>query len=94
MRTSTDFAHLVSFQYSSHRIRGLARSENAGHFCMSKMSSVFWTGQSTNSMARIYKANQMSKACASSHEYVRQVKIKLSKRSILQVLFVKNENTI
>ena len=35
VRTSTNFAHLVSFHYSSHRIRGLARSENAGHFCMS-----------------------------------------------------------
>ena len=35
-----------------------------------KMSSVFGTGQSTNSMARIMKANQMSKVCAStSHEY-------------------------
>ena len=34
-RTSTNFAHFVSFHYSSHRIRGLARSENAGHFCMS-----------------------------------------------------------
>ena len=33
------------------------------------MSSVFGTGQSTNSMARIMKANQMSKVCASSHEY-------------------------
>ena len=30
-RTSTNFAHVVSFHYSSHRIRGLARSENAGH---------------------------------------------------------------
>ena len=35
VRTSTNFAHLVSFHYSSHRIRGLARSENAGHFCTS-----------------------------------------------------------
>ena len=35
MRTGMNFAHLVSFHYSSHRIRGLARSENAGHFCMS-----------------------------------------------------------
>ena len=34
-----------------------------------KMSSVFGTGQSTNSMARIMKANQMSKVCASTHEY-------------------------
>ena len=34
-----------------------------------KMSSVFGTGQSTNSMARIMKAYQMSKVCASSHEY-------------------------
>ena len=34
-----------------------------------KMSSVFGTGQSTNSIARIMKANQMSKVCASSHEY-------------------------
>ena len=35
VRTSTDFAHLLSFHYSSHRIRGRARSKNAGHFCMS-----------------------------------------------------------
>ena len=34
-----------------------------------KMSSVFGSGQSTNSMARIMKADQMSKVCASSHEY-------------------------
>ena len=33
------------------------------------MSSVFGTGQSTDSMARIMKANQMSKFCASSHKY-------------------------
>ena len=33
------------------------------------MSSVFGTGQSTNFMARMMKANQMSKVCASSHEY-------------------------
>ena len=33
VRTSTKIAHLVSFHYSSHRIRGLARSENTGHFC-------------------------------------------------------------
>ena len=33
------------------------------------MSSVFGTGQSTNSMASIMKANQISKVCASSHEY-------------------------
>ena len=33
--TSTNFAHLVSFHYSSHRIRGLVRPKNAGHFCMS-----------------------------------------------------------
>ena len=38
------------------------------HTC-TKMSSVFGTGQSTNSMARIMKANQMSKVCANSHEY-------------------------
>ena len=35
VRTRANFAHLVSFHYSSHRIRGLAHSENAGHFCMS-----------------------------------------------------------
>ena len=40
------------------------------------MSSVFGTGQSTNSMARIMKANQMSKVCASSHEYPHVEKIK------------------
>ena len=34
-----------------------------------KMSSVFRTGQSTNSMARLMKDNQMSNVCASSHEY-------------------------
>ena len=33
------------------------------------MSSVFGKGQSTNSMVRIMKANQLSKVCASSHEY-------------------------
>ena len=40
------------------------------------MSSVFGTGQSTNSMARIMKANQMSEVCASSHEYPHVEKIK------------------
>ena len=40
------------------------------------MSSVFGTGQSTNSLARIMKANQMSKVCASSHEYPHVEKIK------------------
>ena len=35
-----------------------------------KMSGVFGTGQSTNSMARIMKANQVSEVCAStSHKY-------------------------
>ena len=40
------------------------------------MSSVFRTGQSTNSMVRIMKANQMSKVCASSHKYPHVEKIK------------------
>ena len=40
------------------------------------MSMVFGTGQSTNSMARIMKANQMSEVCASSHEYPHVEKIK------------------
>ena len=43
-----------------------------------KMSSVFGTGQFTNSMARIMKANQMSKVCASSHEYPHVEKIQES----------------
>ena len=38
-------------------------------FLHTKMSSVFETCQSMNSVARIMKANQMSKVCASSHEY-------------------------
>ena len=33
VRTSTNFAHLASF--SNYRIGGPARSESAGHFCMS-----------------------------------------------------------
>ena len=33
------------------------------------MSSVFGTGQSMNSMARIMNTNRMSKVCASSREY-------------------------
>ena len=33
-------------------------------------------GQSTNSMARIMKTNQMSKVCGSSHEYPHVEKIK------------------
>ena len=41
-----------------------------------KVSSVFGTAQSTNSMARIMKANQMSKVCAGSHEYPHVEKIK------------------
>ena len=40
------------------------------------MSSVFRTGQSTKSMAKIMKANQMSKVCAGSHEYPHVEKIK------------------
>ena len=40
------------------------------------MSSVFGTGRSTNSMARIMKANEMSKVCAGSHDYPHVEKIK------------------
>ena len=45
------------------------------------MSSVFGTGQSMNSMARIMKASQMSKVCASSHEYPHVEKIFVNKIS-------------
>ena len=45
------------------------------------MSSVFGTGQSMNSMARIMKASQMSKVCASSHEYPHVDKIFVNKIS-------------
>ena len=42
VRTTTNFAHLVSFHYSSHRIHRLACSENAGHFWMSdKWKQIF-----------------------------------------------------
>ena len=40
------------------------------------MSSIFGTGQSTNATARIMKANQMSKVCASSQECPHVEKIK------------------
>ena len=40
------------------------------------MSNFLRIGQSTNSMARIMKANQMSKVCATSHEYPHVEKIK------------------
>ena len=40
------------------------------------MSNFLRIGQSTNSMARIMKANQMSNVCATSHEYAHVEKIK------------------
>ena len=49
---------------------------NSVVFTYLKISNVFETGQSTSSMARIMKANQMSKLCASSNEYPHVEKIK------------------
>ena len=60
------------------QLQNAAFSKLCFHLSDTKMSRVFGKGQSTNSMARIMKANQMSKVCASSHEYPHVEKIQES----------------